>query len=204
VDVQERDHDGALLAYVHGPTGTFVNGELVFLGHAETVITPPNTKQRLYLLALQKTARAAKRGVWGLPDAHTYVAREDDSTPVVAYGGVSVQLGPRWLLWAMETPSGEAPTGIWRVVPAVFPGGSSSYATGEACRAALLVIYAAFTKQPDTTRAPDGTWRMPTVRGSYHGQFDCLPITMNPNEPSAPRQMNPKMEGAGSGTKNRQ
>jgi endonuclease YncB( thermonuclease family) len=84
VDAQERDSDGHLLAYVYAPTGQFVAGELVFLGHAETVTTPPNTKQRLYLIALQKIARAAKRGAWALPEATSYKAREDDSGPLQA------------------------------------------------------------------------------------------------------------------------
>lgn len=82
LDAQQRDTDGHLLAYVYAPQ--FVNGELVFLGQAETVTTPPNTKQRLYLIALQKTARAAKRGAWALPEATSYKAREDESAPLQA------------------------------------------------------------------------------------------------------------------------
>jgi micrococcal nuclease len=66
LDVQSRDRYGRLLAYVW--TGdTMVNAELVRLGYAQVMTVPPNVRHQTLFLKLQRDAREAGRGLWGLP-----------------------------------------------------------------------------------------------------------------------------------------
>lgn len=66
LDVQSRDRYGRLLAYVW--TGdTMVNAELIRLGYAQVMTVPPNVRHQALFLKLQRAAREAGRGLWGLP-----------------------------------------------------------------------------------------------------------------------------------------
>ncbi len=65
-DVQVRDRYGRLLAYVYLSDGTFVNAELVKRGFAQVSTYPPNVKHQDTFLALQREARSAQRGLWGV------------------------------------------------------------------------------------------------------------------------------------------
>lgn len=65
-DVERRDRYGRLLAYVRrNSDGLFVNAELVRSGYAQTMTIPPNVRYADRFLALQREARAARRGLWG-------------------------------------------------------------------------------------------------------------------------------------------
>src|SRR5687767_7509734 len=64
LDVQERDRHGRLLAYVW-VGDLMVNAELVRRGYAKVLTVPPNVRYQERLLALQREARGAGRGLWG-------------------------------------------------------------------------------------------------------------------------------------------
>jgi len=58
------DHYGRLLAYLFLPGDTLVNAELVRLGVARVYFIAPNLLNREVLLAAQKEAIEARRGIW--------------------------------------------------------------------------------------------------------------------------------------------
>lgn len=64
-DAERRDDYGRLLAYVYLPDGTFVNARLVEEGYARAIVIPPNVKHATMLRNLERSARAADRGLWG-------------------------------------------------------------------------------------------------------------------------------------------
>ena len=70
-DVQLRDRYGRLLAYVWVTRADggelMVNAELVRLGYAQVMTVPPNVRHQALFLKLQRDARQAGRGLWGLP-----------------------------------------------------------------------------------------------------------------------------------------
>jgi len=63
LDVQERDRDGRLLAYVY-VADRMVNAELVRRGTAEVMTVPPNVRHRELFVTLEQEARDQKRGLW--------------------------------------------------------------------------------------------------------------------------------------------
>jgi micrococcal nuclease len=63
-DRQRYDHYGRLLAYLFLPDNTFVNAELVRQGLALVYFHSPNFKYRDVLLAAQREALEAQRGIW--------------------------------------------------------------------------------------------------------------------------------------------
>jgi micrococcal nuclease len=62
-DVEKKDSEGKLLAYVYVKK-LFVNGELVRLGCARAVARPPNVKYQDLLLRSEKDASAKYVGLW--------------------------------------------------------------------------------------------------------------------------------------------
>jgi micrococcal nuclease len=66
-DVERIDPYDRLLAYVYLPDGTMFNAALLRAGYAQVATFPPNVKHTERLLAAQRQARAARRGLWGLP-----------------------------------------------------------------------------------------------------------------------------------------
>ncbi|MFH1779477.1 MAG: thermonuclease family protein [Candidatus Omnitrophota bacterium] len=64
-DVEKQDKYGRTLAYVY-VGNVFINAELVKNGYAMVYTCPPNVKYAKTFLALQREARKAKRGLWGL------------------------------------------------------------------------------------------------------------------------------------------
>ncbi len=68
LDLVHRDAHGRLLTYARvrrGPTWVMANAEMVRQGLAQVMTIPPNVKYRELLLALQREAREAGRGLWG-------------------------------------------------------------------------------------------------------------------------------------------
>lgn len=63
-DTELRDHYGRMLAFVH-VGGTSVSATLVQEGLAHVLLIPPNGMHAEALLALQREAQAARRGIWG-------------------------------------------------------------------------------------------------------------------------------------------
>ena len=63
LDVQERDRDGRLLAYVY-VGDLMVNAELVAQGLAKVTAVPPNVKYQELFLKLQREARLLQLGLW--------------------------------------------------------------------------------------------------------------------------------------------
>jgi micrococcal nuclease len=64
-DAESRDRYGRLLAYVYRRgDGLFVNAELVREGFATILSIPPNVAHAAELLALERSARRARRGLW--------------------------------------------------------------------------------------------------------------------------------------------
>ncbi len=65
-DVSETDRYGRLLRYVY-VGDVMVNAELVRLGYAQASSFPPDVRYQALLARMQREARAAGRGLWGLP-----------------------------------------------------------------------------------------------------------------------------------------
>lgn len=70
-DVQQRDKYGRLLVYVwlgsgKNPKAGMLNQTLVKEGYAQVLTIPPNVKYTNSFVKLQKQARDAKKGLWGL------------------------------------------------------------------------------------------------------------------------------------------
>jgi len=65
-DLQQRNWDGDLLAYVYLLDSTFVNAWLVEQGYAKVKRMLPNVKYQRRLTQLQKEAQLAERGLWSL------------------------------------------------------------------------------------------------------------------------------------------
>lgn len=63
-DRQRYDHYGRLLAFLFLPDRTFVNAELVRRGLARVYFHQPNNRHREVLLAAQREAIEARRGIW--------------------------------------------------------------------------------------------------------------------------------------------
>jgi len=64
---QPHDRYGRLLAWIWLPDGPFVNAYLVQQGYAQVDTFPDNPNHAELLLACQREARAANRGLWALP-----------------------------------------------------------------------------------------------------------------------------------------
>jgi len=62
-DISNKDKYGRLLRYVY-VDGTFVNAEMVRQGYACAKAYLPDVKYQVYLEAMEKEARQAKRGGW--------------------------------------------------------------------------------------------------------------------------------------------
>ena len=67
-DQDAVDEYGRLLAYVFLPDETFLNALLVCEGYACVSTRPPNTKYADLFRQLEKEAREAQRGLWGILD----------------------------------------------------------------------------------------------------------------------------------------
>ncbi len=63
-DKLRYDQYGRLLAHLFLPDGLYVNVELVRQGLAKVYIFPPNTRHQETLLAAQRQALEARRGLW--------------------------------------------------------------------------------------------------------------------------------------------
>lgn len=66
IDVSETDQYGRLLRYIYLEDGTFVNAELIANGYARLVTYPPDVANADYFADLQREAREARRGLWGI------------------------------------------------------------------------------------------------------------------------------------------
>jgi endonuclease YncB( thermonuclease family) len=66
-DAEKQDKYGRDLAYLFTEDGAHVNAELVRQGLAAVVVHPPNLLYVEPLLAAQREAEAAKRGIWSGP-----------------------------------------------------------------------------------------------------------------------------------------
>lgn len=66
-DVERIDPYDRVLAYVYLPDGSMFNEVLVRQGYAQVATFPPNVKYTDRFLEAQRQARAANRGLWGLP-----------------------------------------------------------------------------------------------------------------------------------------
>ncbi|GAB6068199.1 thermonuclease family protein [Methylothermus subterraneus] len=65
-DVEAQDKYGRTLAYLFTADGSHINQALVREGLAVTNIHPPNLKYAEAILAAQREAEIAKRGIWGM------------------------------------------------------------------------------------------------------------------------------------------
>ena len=62
---RKSDRHGRLLAHLTTPDGTWVQGALLSAGMARVYSFPDNRARVAEMLALERTARAARRGIWG-------------------------------------------------------------------------------------------------------------------------------------------
>ncbi|CCQ94867.1 Micrococcal nuclease-like nuclease [[Clostridium] ultunense Esp] len=65
-DVSLKDKYGRTLAYVYLPDGTFYNELLLAEGYAQVLTVPPNVKYADHFLEVERKAREAGKGLWGL------------------------------------------------------------------------------------------------------------------------------------------
>ena len=86
-DIQRRDRQGRLLAYVYAGD-SFVNAVLVAAGYAEVATYPPNVRHRDAFMTGQREARLAKRGLWADPDVVNY----HRIRPAGVYGNTRLQI----------------------------------------------------------------------------------------------------------------
>lgn len=88
-DVERRDRYGRTLAYVYRlGDGLLVNAALVRDGYAQVATFPPNVARADELLALQRQAREAGRGLWSAcPQRGTSSAVPQAPTTVTPAGG---------------------------------------------------------------------------------------------------------------------
>jgi micrococcal nuclease len=63
-DLQTRDIDGALLAYVYLPDGRMLNEEILKAGYADIEPNSPNMRYRQRLIKDYTDAKEHKRGFW--------------------------------------------------------------------------------------------------------------------------------------------
>ncbi len=75
LDVQEKDPEGRLLAYVY-VGDIFVNAELVKQGQAVAARYPPNTKHQDLFEKLELTAKKKKLGIWGIKSPQAKKGKE--------------------------------------------------------------------------------------------------------------------------------
>ncbi len=69
LDVEQRDGDGRLLAYVWRDDGVLVNLALLEAGQARLLTMPPNVRHAERFRACAGAARVARRGLWATADA---------------------------------------------------------------------------------------------------------------------------------------
>ncbi len=67
LDVEHRDREGRLLAYIWREDGTLVNLALLDAGYARLLTIPPNVRHAHRFRACLAEARAARRGLWAGP-----------------------------------------------------------------------------------------------------------------------------------------
>lgn len=66
-DVQIKDHEGKLQAYVYLSDGRMLNEEIVRAGYAKVIMIPPNVKYQERFMGAYKEARTYRRGLWRSP-----------------------------------------------------------------------------------------------------------------------------------------
>lgn len=87
-DVSEADRFGRLLRYVYVEASVgliMVNAELVRMGYAQVSTLPPDVKHVSLFVQLQREARDASRGLWGLASATATPALTAAPTPGVPF-----------------------------------------------------------------------------------------------------------------------
>ncbi len=100
LDVEARDRYGRLLAYIYTDS-LFVNAELIRQGYAQIMTVPPNVRHVEEFVLLQREARAAEVGLWGIeteaqdapflvqvagnPSVSTFVDRSDNDESAIVY-----------------------------------------------------------------------------------------------------------------------
>ena len=62
-----KDRHGRLLAHLTGPAGAWVQGAMLEAGMARVYTFPDNQALAAEMLAAERRARAARRGIWGHP-----------------------------------------------------------------------------------------------------------------------------------------
>ncbi len=104
-----RDRHGRLLAHLYDDAGTWVQGEMLRAGMARVYTFPDNRALAVDMLALERQARAARRGIWAHPfyavRTPTNAGRYTDTFQVVedrvldaakVKGRVYLNFGPDW------------------------------------------------------------------------------------------------------------
>lgn len=64
MDIQPRDNNGRILAYVYLQDGNMLNQLLVEEGFAQVATYPPNVKYVDLFIEAEKSARENKKGLW--------------------------------------------------------------------------------------------------------------------------------------------
>ncbi|MFC2068429.1 thermonuclease family protein [Chloroflexota bacterium] len=89
-DVSETDKYGRLLRYVY-VGDVFVNAELVKQGYAQVTTYPPDVKYQGIFIQLQREAREAGRGLWGL-ESQTQTSKSTANAKPTPNGTISIHI----------------------------------------------------------------------------------------------------------------
>lgn len=95
LDVQERDPEGRLLAYVW-LGDVMVNAEMIARGFGQVVTGGPNVRYQDMLLRRQEQARAAKLGIWRTAGAAPPAAKSAAAAPKAARARPGVPPKTSW------------------------------------------------------------------------------------------------------------
>jgi len=104
-DRQRQDRYGRELAHTYRPDGTSVEEVLLREGLAVSFILPPNRSQVDCLLAAERQARLARRGLWALPAYAPQAAasvRADGSYRLVRGRITSAVQRGNWILFKLD------------------------------------------------------------------------------------------------------
>jgi micrococcal nuclease len=95
LDVQERDAEGRMLAYVW-LGDLMVNAEMIARGFGQVVAEGPNVRHRETLLRRQEQARAAKLGIWKTAGPPAPAGARTPAAPPAAAGRPGVVPKTGW------------------------------------------------------------------------------------------------------------
>jgi len=140
-DVSETDRYGRLLRYVYLEDGTFVNGELVRRGFAQTSSYPPDVAFQDTFTSLQRTAVSAGKGLWvqvvsEVPTNTAVPIPTNTLTPILPTLTIAPQPTEPVVVQSTDTPAPPPPPVVEACAcsgPDLDCGNFATHAAAQAC-----------------------------------------------------------------------